>query len=196
MVLINEFNKKVKTKMKYLIILLTITTCLFSQSSKFKILEKRAIEGDSVAQFNLGENYKFGYTVIANIDSAFVWYNKSALKGYTEAEYTLGKMYKYGRGVEKDTDKTVEWYTKAAKKGHEYAISALSNLRKIDSTIAFKWTKVAAEKGSVKSQANLGIKYFIGDGTAKSKKKAKYWLSKASKDGSKYATAMLKKFEL
>ena len=48
---------------------------------------------------------------------------------------------------------------------------------------AFKWFKIAAEKGFAAAQSNLGSLYFYGEGVSKNYEKAFEWFKKAAEQG-------------
>ncbi len=86
--------------------------------------EKRANQGDPVAQFCLGYMYKHGHGVRANNEKAAKWYIKAADQGYAPAMNNLAKMYVNGHIDSKSETKIVpakELWKQAAKKGNRTA---------------------------------------------------------------------------
>ncbi len=57
---------------------------------------------------------------------------------------------------------------------------------------AFKWAQIASEKGSVNSQAMLGLMYLRGDGTTKNTDKAQHYIQLAIDNGNKGAMELKK----
>ena len=57
---------------------------------------------------------------------------------------------------------------------------------------AFKWAKIASDKGSVNSQAILGLMYLRGEGTTKNIEKAQYYIQLAIDNGNKGALELRK----
>ena len=55
--------------------------------------DKRANQGDPVAQFCLGFMYKNGKGVRVNEEKAKEWYTKAAVQGYVPAQNNLAIMY-------------------------------------------------------------------------------------------------------
>lgn len=110
--------------------------------------EKRADQGDPVAQFCLGFMYKNGKGVRANDEKAKECYEKAADQGYAPAMNNLAKMYDDGwldsKGEEVDPDfkKAEELWKQAAEKGNRdaqtnlgfvyLALSKLPNLEEIE----------------------------------------------------------------
>jgi TPR repeat protein len=57
---------------------------------------------------------------------------------------------------------------------------------------AFEWAKVASDKGSVNSQAMLGLMYLRGDGITKNTVKAQHYIQLAIDNGNKGALELRK----
>ena len=51
-----------------------------------------AVQGDALAQYNVGNKYHFGKGVDKDVNQSFIWYKKAADQGDTEAQYNLGKI--------------------------------------------------------------------------------------------------------
>lgn len=54
-----------------------------------------ALKGDADAQFNLGQAYKLGRGVDANLDTALNWYKKAADQGHLQAGDSYGHLLHY-----------------------------------------------------------------------------------------------------
>ena len=81
--------------------------------------EKRANQGDPVAQFCLGYMYKHGQGVRANKEKAKEWYIKAADQNYPQAMNNLAKMY-YD-GLFDSNSKGMELWKQAAGMGNRTA---------------------------------------------------------------------------
>jgi TPR repeat protein len=57
---------------------------------------------------------------------------------------------------------------------------------------AFEWALIASEKGSVNSQAMLGLMYLRGNGTTKNTEKAQYYIQLAIDNGNNGAMELRK----
>ena len=72
-------------------------TIIVSEESEgdhsFKMLLKRAEEGDAEAQNELGDCYYYGKKVGENRDLAFMWYMMAAKQGNPEAQFNVGWCY-------------------------------------------------------------------------------------------------------
>ncbi|KAI7887807.1 uncharacterized protein EV154DRAFT_554343 [Mucor mucedo] len=69
--------------------------------------------GNTIAQWGIGNIYKNGWGVEINYAAAIEWYKKAADCDESRAEHALGKMYAEGKGVTQDWEKAVFWYKKA-----------------------------------------------------------------------------------
>lgn len=84
-----------------------------------------------------------------------------------------------------------------AKNGSVTASEILSKIYAVkgallDYSKALKWAKIASEKGSVNSQAMLGLMYLRGEGTEKDVKKAQHYIQLAIDNGHKGALQLRK----
>jgi cell division septation protein DedD len=72
-----------------------------------------AVAGDADAQFNLGQAYKLGRGVPADMAAAEEWYRKAALQGHPQAEENYGlALFENNKRLQ-----AVEWLQKAAARG-------------------------------------------------------------------------------
>ena len=89
--------------------------------------EKRANQGDRVAQFCLGYMSKNGKGMKVNYQTALDWYTKAVKQNYPPAMNNLAKMYddgwfdSKGEKVNPDIDKAEELWKQAAEKGNPTA---------------------------------------------------------------------------
>lgn len=88
----------------------------------------KAIEGNSDAQYQLGDKYYNGDGVQQSYEQAVLWYAKSAVQGNSWGEFNLAKCFQYGHGLERSLEKAKEWYTKSAAQGNEWAQKAYDSL--------------------------------------------------------------------
>ncbi len=84
-------------------------------SNKAKaILLRAAEEGDSCAQYMIGQYYKTRN--IEDIDESILWINKAAENGYAKALLSLGNIYRYGElGTPVDINRALDYYIRASK---------------------------------------------------------------------------------
>jgi uncharacterized protein len=82
-----------------------------------KIYLEAAAQGDAEAQFQLGKNYYYGWTVQRNDEEAAGLFRLAAKQGHPFAQYFLGLMYFSGEGVPKDRKTAAIWLLKSTEQG-------------------------------------------------------------------------------
>ena len=154
--------------------------------------EKAANDGDSEAQFQLGNAYYFGaFGATKNLVEAARWYRKAAEQNHIKAQNCLGDCYAFGRGVPQDYDEALKWFHSAAEQGDETAkvnVRYVENMKAIPIEKArgeeqFKKLEKAAAKGDANAQYELGHAYYLGDRVDKDHWKAVKWYQKAAEQG-------------
>lgn len=75
-------------------------------SGRLETIERRAKQGDAVAQLNLGNAYAYGhYDLAKDPTKAMDWWRKAADQNQPDAQLYLGTFYLRGEGVQKDPKK-------------------------------------------------------------------------------------------
>lgn len=74
----------------------------------------RADQGETSAQFSLGEMYATGRGVPMDYGQAVTWFRKAAEQGDAAAQYKLGEIYVNGKGVLQDHVEAHKWMNLAA----------------------------------------------------------------------------------
>lgn len=83
-----------------------------------------AVKGDPDAQFNLGQAYKLGRGVPADLPVAEGWYRKAALQGHEQAEDNYGlALFQNGKRAE-----ALPWLEKASMRGEARAQYVLGTM--------------------------------------------------------------------
>jgi len=83
-----------------------------------------AIAGNPDAQFNLGQAYKLGRGVPADLNQAEQWYRKAAIQGHPQAEDNYGlALFQNGKRAE-----AVPWLEKSANRGEPRAQFVLGTM--------------------------------------------------------------------
>jgi len=124
-------------------------------------LQAAAQEGNSAAQFDLGNRYLYGTGVIADEFEAARWFRLAAEQGNNNAQYNLGVMYMQGTGVLADMNEAVRWFLSAANLGDAPAQFTLATLyangRGVpqNPVMAHVWFTLAASGGHRAAAANL-----------------------------------------
>jgi len=146
--------------------------------------------------------------------TAYKEFKKSAIKGHADSQYNLAVMLYSGKGIPKDKGEAVYWFIRSAEGGDQSAQYNLGVLYSTDKELpkeypkmengeiyfevssgrsvsnkekATKWYKMAAEKGHVSAQLNLGVIYNQGIGVKQDYKEAAKWYEKAASQGSSKA---------
>lgn len=91
----------------------------------------RAFEGNSIAQYNLGQMYRLGYGIQINFEDAVVWYKLAAAQGNGPAQLALGMMYYKGQGVPANPVLAHMWFTISAMAGTENAAKSRNALAEV-----------------------------------------------------------------
>ncbi|MBM3538629.1 MAG: sel1 repeat family protein [Alphaproteobacteria bacterium] len=89
-----------------------------------------AREGYAAAQFNLGQFYRQGIGIAADLVIARYWYAEAAAQGHPHAQYNLGLMFERGHGTTADLVEAKAWYRRAAAQNVLDARSALDRLER------------------------------------------------------------------
>ena len=113
--------------------------------------------GDTEAMCKLGEMYRDGDGVEANLEEARSWYGKAGEAGHAYAYLWLADSYYFPNYGTQDYDKAFEYYSKAA------------------------------ELGSPDAMGNLGVMYGSGRGVEQDYEKAAQWYEKAVDAGCGWA---------
>ena len=164
-----------------------------SNTEELEQLRTAAAQGDSNAQYDLGEKYYYGEGVEQNLEEAVKWYRPAAGRGHVGAQVSLGWMYENGQGVEQDDKRAARWYMAAAKQGNAVAQRNLGVLYKNgqgveqDDEEAVKWFRASAEQGYASAQVHLGWMYENGRGIEQDGAKAVRWYTAAAEQGNAVA---------
>jgi len=158
--------------------------------------EPLAKDGNSSAQFNLGQMYRLGQGVPQNDETAVKWTRLAAEQGNAFAQYNLGHMYRLGQGVPQNDETAVKWFRTAlkwirpaAEQGDVIAQSLLGVMYHKGQGVpqnektAVKWTRLAAEQGNTDAQNNLGSMYANGRGVPQNDETAVKWFRLAAEQG-------------
>ncbi|KAG0376719.1 hypothetical protein BGX24_007313 [Mortierella sp. AD032] len=117
------------------------------------LFRKAAVQGNSIAQYNIGLLHEEGHGVMKDSMKAASWYRKAADQGLKDAQSCLGTLYVKGDGIQKSNALALQWFVKAA------------------------------EQGDTSAQFNLGCMYFTGEGVPVHNGRAMTWFKKAAQGG-------------
>ncbi len=119
------------------------------------------------------------------------WYERAVQLGSTDALWGLAHRLHRGEGCERDHDRAMRLYTAAAAAGDPYSAETLGEeyLYRDDPDVALaaKYFEAAAEQGLVKSQCQIGLMYWYGEGVPCCPVTALSWYRKAAAQGSREA---------
>jgi TPR repeat protein len=117
------------------LLLCFVATALPVLGATLDEIRAAAVQGDPVAQTELGYRYASGRGGVPHDNQqALLWYRKAAAQGYAVAQTNLGYAYASGQGVRINLEQAADWFRKAAEQGYDSA------------------------------QANLGALYLLGQG--------------------------------
>lgn len=122
-------------------------------------LQVKAQAGDPEAQFQMGEAYRAGKCVTADIEAAIMWYRRAAAQGHIRASEELGfALFAHG-----DRREAMPYIEKAAARGEARAFYLLGTAHfngdyaTRDWPLAYAQTERAAAAGLTAAQKNLEL---------------------------------------
>ena len=99
-----------------------------------------AVAGNADAQFNLGQAYKLGRGVPADLAQAEAWYRKAALQGHEQAEDNYGlALFQNGKRPE-----AVQWLNRSSDRGEPRAQFVLGTMYFNGDTVQRDWVRAYA----------------------------------------------------
>jgi len=136
------------------------TVCYGDNQQSFESVSQLAEEGDSLAQYKLGEMLISGKGTEKNVSKGEAWLIKSAQQGEVDAQNVLASLY---------IDEV----------SREPSINRIS----ANKIMAFEWVESAAVRGNAESQRLLAIMYGAGIGSAKNETKSLEWIQRSANSG-------------
>jgi len=149
-------------------------------------LRRLADQGNSEAQYLLGDRYQYGKGVVPDSTQAVAWYQQAADQGLADGQASLAIMYELGLGVEQDYAHAAALNRTAANQGHPLAQLhlgwAYAGGRGVpqDDAQTVRWFQRAADQGFARAQLNLGFSYRDGQGVEQDYIEALTWLNLAA----------------
>jgi len=140
-----------------------------------------ARQGDSHCEYSIGDNYRNGYGVEINLDTALEWFEKAAAKGHAGAQVGIGDV-NYTKERYEDA---VTWFTKAAEQHDADAERWLGHCYRFGNGVeqnldtALAWFEKAAAKGHADGQFGIGVVNY----TKERYEEAVTWFTKAAAQG-------------
>ena len=118
-----------------------------------------ALQGNPVAQNNLGIMYLDGKGVAQNTSEAIRYLSLSAAAGSSLGQNNLGGLYRDGKGVPRDFGKAGQWFAASASQGNSAGMYNLGLMYEMGQGIkaepfhAYMWYALAADQGNMPNAA-------------------------------------------
>ena len=153
-------------------------------------LQRRAQQGDSDAQWQVGYWFEDGLTdpkgkvlVRARPQIAVRWYRRSACAGNVHGQMSLGNCLSTGRGVgvRRDDAKALFWYKLALRQGDSCAPNNIATIYRDrgDNRRAIFWYRRAVAAGDRDALVEIGVRCYDGIGTKRDATAAVHCFRKA-----------------
>ena len=115
--------------------------------SVFDIIQPLALEGNVLAQGNLGMLYNLGRGVPKDQEKAYWWFSEAAEHGSIRAINNLAVMYYNGGYVKKNVSQAIKLFETSAKAKDLDAMLMLAEIyfNQQDKAKSFEWVKKAAD---------------------------------------------------
>ena len=152
-------------------------------------IRKKAEEGSTDAQYDLGWCYRHGSGVLQDDAEAVRWWRIVAEQGHARAQNDLGHCYKYAEGVKENHEEAVRWFRKAAEQSHTAAEYSLGHSYCMglgvpkDYNEGVKWIRRSAEAGNTTAQHGMGFLCNHGYGVPQDNAQALAWYRCAAAQG-------------
>ena len=160
-------------------------------------LEQMAEQGDTYAQFAMGQLCRDGPLLIPDSQKAKRWFTLAAEHGMPEAQYALGKLLLSEDTEVHDLDEGLQWLRRAAQKGNTYAAYRLGKEYLTGEHVPKSTDKAAgcfrssAEQGNPFAQYMLGKLYLEGKCVPRDQEQAVQWFWRSAAQGNRYAQFFL-----
>ncbi|HET7085078.1 MAG TPA: tetratricopeptide repeat protein [Rhizomicrobium sp.] len=118
-----------------------------------------AVQGNPVAQNNLGIMYLDGKGVPQNMSEAVRYLSLSAAAGSSLGQNNLGGLYREGKGVPRDYTLAARWFTAAAGQGNAAGMYNLGLMYELGQGLkaepfhAYMWYALAADQNTIPNAA-------------------------------------------
>lgn len=119
---------------------------------------KKALKGDSNAQFSIGLLEK-KLRVTDGKENPNKWFLKAAMQGHPNAQFELGRSLVYGQGCKLDKAKGVEWLTRSAHSGWSEAKQLLATVASRVNTLESHQKAISFLDGVEDMSATTRINY-------------------------------------
>jgi TPR repeat protein len=114
-------------------------------------LEKLAEEGNHEAQWELGQQHRFGNLLAKSVERANYWLERSAEGGYGDAQHHLAWYFETGQyGYPLDQAAAADWYQRAFQQGNPetlYLFAMRQFKDGLPTEEAIRLLRIASDKG-------------------------------------------------
>ncbi|WP_430614097.1 tetratricopeptide repeat protein [Flavobacterium sp. JP2137] len=162
-----------------------------------------AEQGIAYAQYKLGCYHSYGFLDVQDLSTGKAWFEKAYENGSALAALSLGDYYLYGYENTQEYDRAMEFYSFAEQHGYvsegmgicyEFELGVDKSL-----TEAFKYYKIASERGYADGTYRLGMCHYYGKGTDEDKPEAFFYFKQLADeehvDAQNFVAMMLLKGE-
>ena len=151
-------------------------------------MEKRAKNGDHLAQFYLALMYQYGVGRMGDRPKKRQWMTLAAEGGQSDAQYGMGRMYAMGVGVKRDFIEMKRWWRMAAEQGHAPAqynlgMALLRSKNEEEYPEGIKLLKLAVTQGLARAELFMGEVALRGVGMPKDEEAAFKYYEKSANQG-------------
>ena len=160
-------------------------------------LEQMAEQGDTHAQFAMGQFCRDGSLLIPDSQKAKRWFTLAAERGMPEAQYALGKLLLSEAPEVHDPEEGLRWLRRAAQEGSTYAAYRLGKEYLTGKHTpksgenAVHWFYLSAKRGNPFAQYMLGKLYLEGKAVPHDQEQAMTWFQRSATQGNRYAQFFL-----
>ncbi len=164
------WNKKVSRILSALTIasVASFTIACDPGPSLHDLTKTEAAEGVALAQYHMGLMTLHGNGVEQSATQAVDWFRKAAEQELPDAQYSLARALLSGEGAKKDLLGAEKWYRAASENGIVEAHYRLAKMLLQDGREkeGLSFFNLAADKGHLEAQYELGVMNFFGRGTS------------------------------
>ena len=160
-------------------------------------LEWLAKQGDTYAQFLMGQFCRDGPLLIPDSQKAKRWFTLAAERGMPEAQYALGKLLLSGDLEVHDVDEGIRWLKQAAQNKNPWAAYRLGKEYLTGEHVPKSTDKAvdcfrsSAEQDNPFAQYMLGKLYLEGKVVPRDQEQAMQWFRRSAAQGNRYAQFFL-----
>ena len=120
------------------------TTQTNAPLSRVARLWRKAVHGNTAAQYNLGLAHMRGRVVTRNYREGVKWLRRAAEQGHPGGQHNLGVAYALGTGVTRSAMQAYKWFSLASNAGDERATDYLGRIARTMSRDEIEYAELMA----------------------------------------------------